>query len=237
MHACKRNLIALAVAAVLVPGIALADKPTGTGKGNTQSQAATTTPRPTLPTTAVDKAGDALERNPQADTSVTREVGKKAPPASDRPSASDSDDDTDVGGADTSASASSAAETNPGKGNWWADADGDSDGRLSRDEAKANAGVDTRFATIDTNADGFVTRDEYMAFYKANAAQGAEHAEDHSAVVTRDLWSRFDADADGRLSATEIELDLRLKGDFGSVDADGDGFISQDEYRGFYRGQ
>jgi Ca2+-binding EF-hand superfamily protein len=240
MHACRRNLIALAIAATLAPAIALADKPTGTGQGNAQSQAAQAQPRPALPTTAVERAEDALERNPKYDPAVTREVGKNAPPASDRPSASDDDDDDDenaVGGTDSGASADSAAQTNPGKGNWWADADGDKDDRLSRDEAKANAGLDSRFSTVDTNGDGFVTRDEYLAFYKANASQGAEHAADHSAVVTRDLWGRFDADSNGLLSPTEIELDARLKTDFGSIDSDGDGFVSEDEYRAFYRGQ
>ena len=160
MHACKRNLLALAVGAILLPAVALADKPSGTGHGKPTVQSSVT-----LPTPAVDRAGDALERNPKVDTSVTREVGKNAPPASDRPTASDADDDDDaMGGTGSGKSADSAAQTNPGKGNWWADIDGDSDGRISRAEAGGNAGLDSRFASVDTDADGFVTRDEYLAF-------------------------------------------------------------------------
>ena len=251
MHACRRNLLALAVGAILVPAVALADKPTGVGQGNATSQAAQSSPSPSMPTPAVDRAGDALTRNPKYDPAVTREVGKSAPPASERPPVADDDDadddnvadnddanennDDNAGGTASSASTGSAAQTNPGKGNWWDDADGDNDGRISRAEASANAGLDSRFASVDTDGDGFVTRDEYMAYYKANAAQGAEHAAAHSAVVATDLWRRFDANGDGRLSAMEIELDARLKADFGAIDADDDGFVSDAEYRAYYR--
>jgi hypothetical protein len=243
MQACKHNLLALAVGALLLPAVAFADKPTGTGHGNSPVQTA-----PTLPTPAVDHAGDALQHNPQADTSVTRDVGRNAPPASDHATASnddvdDNDDDADdnddanenAGGTGSGHSSDSAAQTNPGKGNWWADIDGDNDGRISRTEAGGNAGLDSRFASVDTNGDGFVTRDEYMAYYKANASQGAEHAQDHSAVVSADLWRRFDANGDGRLSALEIDADTRLKADFGAIDANDDGFVSDDEYRTYYR--
>jgi len=81
-----------------------------------------------------------------------------------------------------------------------------------------------------------VTRDEYKAYYQASASQGAEHAEDHSAVVTADVWKRFDADGDGSLSAAEVAADVRLKGDFGAIDANHDGYVSNDEYRAYYRG-
>ena len=281
MHACKRNLLAVAVGAILMPAIALADKPIGAGQGNPTSQAAQSMARPTLPTPAADHAGDALERNPRADTSVTREVGRNAPPASDHGKASDDDgdvndndnddddvndnddddindnddddvndndnddnDDDDVnddddddaaGGTGPGRSVASAAQTNPGKGNWWNDIDGDNDGRISRAEATGNSGLDSRFATVDTNGDGFVTRDEYKTYYQATVSQGAEHAADHSAVVTRDLWTRLDANGDGRLTATEIELDARLKADFGAIDANDDGFVSDTEYRNYYR--
>ena len=232
MHACKRNLLALAVGALLLPAIALADKPANAGQGNAQAAQA----HPTLPTPAVDRASDALDRNPKADTSVTREVGRNTPPASERPSVSgDRNDNAAAGGTASGKSSSSAAQSNPGKGNWWADIDGDGDGRISRVEARGNAGLDSRFASVDSDADGFVTRDEYLAYYKASASQGAEHAQDHAAVVSADLWRRFDANGDGRLTAVEIDLDARLKADFGAIDANDDGFVSDDEYRAYYR--
>ena len=228
MHARRHNLLALAVGAILLPAVALADKPTGVGQGKPTA----TPPTVTHPAPAVDRAGDALERNPRAHTSVTREVGKRPQTSGDR---NDSDDDDAAGGTGSGKSEDSAAQTNPGKGNWWSDIDGDSDDRISRAEAEGNAGLDSRFATVDTNGDGFVTRAEYKIYYQANAAQGAEHAQDHSAVVSADLWRRFDANGDGRLTAVEIDLDARLKADFGAIDANDDGFVSDDEYRAYYR--
>jgi Ca2+-binding EF-hand superfamily protein len=246
MHACKRNLLAIAVGAILLPAVALADKPSGVGRGNGTAQAAQSNTHPSMPTPAVDRAGDALARNPQYEPAVTREVGKNAPPASERSSATadgandggdndDADDNASAGGTVSGKASASAAQTNPGKGNWWDDADGDDDGRISRAEASANAGLDSRFASVDSNGDGFVSRDEYMAYYKAHASQGAEHAADHSAVVATDLWRRFDANGDGRLSAVEVDLDARLKADFGAMDADDDGYVSDAEYRTFHR--
>jgi hypothetical protein len=54
-------------------------------------------------------------------------------------------------------------------------------------------------------------------------------------VVTRDVFGRLDADADGRLDATEVDLDAKLKADFGAIDADGDGYVSDAEYRVYYQ--
>ena len=74
---------------------------------------------------------------------------------------------------------------------------------------------------------------EYRTFAKANMdnAQGAEHAADHSAVVTRDVFSRLDTDGDGRISTTEAALDADFNGTLSTMDANSDGFVSQDEYR------
>ena len=233
MHARTRALLPVAVTLALASPLALADKKVEPPKGNPTAEAASSTPRPSLPNTAVEKAGDALDHNPEFDPADTRDVGKDAAPPDTPPGAAD--DGVKDAAEVASTSASGNAQTNPGKGNWWTDADGDSDGRLSRAESGANAGLSSRFASIDANADGFVTRDEYQDFYTANAAQGAGHAADHSAVVTRAVWTRFDADADGKLTAREVDADARLKADFGAADSDDDGFVSEDEYRAFYR--
>ena len=63
-------------------------------------------------------------------------------------------------------------------------------------------------------------------------SQGAEHAAEHSSVVQRDLWTRLDADGDGRISATEGEADASFSTDFAAMDTDDDGFITATEYRG-----
>lgn len=64
-------------------------------------------------------------------------------------------------------------------------------------------------------------------------AQGAAHAAPHSSVVQRDVWARLDADADGRISATEADNDTTFDGNFAAMDADADGFVSDAEYRTF----
>jgi hypothetical protein len=229
MHTCKRNLLALAIAALLAPAVALADKPAGTGHGNAAS------PPSSMPTTGGGR--DPMDRNPQPNRDKSHERASDADDVNDNDDddANDGDDDNS-GGTGSGQSSTSAAQTNPGKGNWWADVDGDHDDRISRAEATGNAGLDSHFASVDTDGDGYVTRDEYKAYYQATVSQGAEHAQDHSAVVTADVWRRFDANGDGSLSAAEIQADARLSGDFGSIDANHDGYVSNDEYRAFYRG-
>lgn len=64
-------------------------------------------------------------------------------------------------------------------------------------------------------------------------AQGAAHAAGHSSIVQRDVWVRLDADADGRISATEADADATFDGNFAAIDANKDGFVSDVEYRTF----
>lgn len=134
---------------------------------------------------------------------------------------------------DTHQSMSAEAKSPPGKGNWWADADINGDGKISTAEATANAGLSSRFGIVDTNKDGFVTMDEYRSFYTSTASQGEQHAADNSAVVTRDIWGRLDLNADGRLSAGELAADAKFSGSFAAMDSNNDGFVSQDEYRAY----
>lgn len=63
-------------------------------------------------------------------------------------------------------------------------------------------------------------------------AQGAAQAAAHSSVVQRDVWTRLDADGDGRISAAEGAVDAAFKADFAALDADDDGFVSDTEFRG-----
>ena len=121
----------------------------------------------------------------------------------------------------------------PGKGNWFADADIDGDGKLSAAEAKANAGVDTRFGTIDANADGYVTVEEYREFFTSSKSQGEVHAQAHSAVVTRDVWLKMDSNDDGKLSSSEVSGNATISGSFAAMDSNGDGFVTQAEYRAY----
>jgi hypothetical protein len=135
--------------------------------------------------------------------------------------------------AGTTLGADSAATTNPGKGNWWADADIDGDGKLSAAEARAQAGLDARFSSVDADADGYVSSDEYRKYYTSEASQGEQHAAAHSAVVTRDVWTRLDDNADGKLSIGEVKSDTSISGAFSGMDANGDGFVTQAEYSAY----
>jgi Ca2+-binding EF-hand superfamily protein len=48
-------------------------------------------------------------------------------------------------------------------------------------------------------------------------------------VVTRDVFGRLDVDGDGKISATEAGVDASF--DFAAMDSDGDGFVTDAEYR------
>jgi hypothetical protein len=113
----------------------------------------------------------------------------------------------------------------------WTRLDADADGRISADEADADTAFDGGFAGYDTNADGFVTQEEYRAAAQAEASQGAENAAPPSAVVQRDTWTRLDADADGRISADEADADAGFDSDFAAMDSNGDGFVTDAEFR------
>jgi len=58
-------------------------------------------------------------------------------------------------------------------------------------------------------------------------------AQAHSPVVRRDAWARLDADQDGRISTTEAARDPGFDGLHSAMNADGDGFVTQAEYRAY----
>ena len=165
-------------------------------------------PKVKTPATVPTQASDAVSAR-----TTTREAGRiKAPTTS------------------ASAGATGTGNAHPGRGNWWADADVDGDGKLSVAEAKVQAGLDARFSTVDEDADGFVTNDEYRKFFTDSASQGEVHAAAHSAVVTSDLWTQLDGNSDGKLSASEVSANSGISGAFSGMDGNGDGFVTQAEY-------
>lgn len=62
-------------------------------------------------------------------------------------------------------------------------------------------------------------------------SQGAEHAAAHSSIVQRDLWTRLDTNGDGKISTAEGAVDTDFKSEFGTLDTDKDGFVTDTEYR------
>ena len=111
--------------------------------------------------------------------------------------------------------------------------DADHDGRISATEAGTDTDFNGGFAAMDGDGDGFVSDAEYRTWAKANmdTSQGAEHAAAHSEVVTRDVFGTLDADHDGRISATEAGVDTGFNGSFSAMDSNGDGFVTDAEYR------
>lgn len=201
MQAFQHNLIALALGAILVsPAVLAKGPPSGQVGGNINANAH-------VGVTVPDRASDPAANHPDKGNSVDAKAS-----------------------VNTNANMSDEAQNPPGKGNWWTDADSNGDGKISTAEATANAGLSSRFGIVDTNKDGFVTMAEYRDFYTSTASQGETHAAAHSAVVTRDVWVRLDADTDGRISSSEAAADTNISGSFAVMDADHDGFITQEEY-------
>lgn len=211
MHALHRNLIGLAMAAAFASPAAFAQAAAGaTANAKVAAPPAVTSPAKPAPSSEPStRASDAIST--RTSTRESKPAAKVKPPQN-------------------MATATTAA---PGKGDWWKDADADDDGKLSTVEATANAGLSSRFSTIDANKDGFVTSEEYRSFFTSEASKGDTHAAANSAVVTRDLWVKLDANADSKISLTEAKASADLTGSFTDMDVNADGFINQDEYRAY----
>jgi hypothetical protein len=242
MQASNRNLIAFALVAALASPAVLAQAKGGPKAATTSTTSTSAMPpttsagamtadsvktgtrpaSPTLPTQADPKASDAI-------TARTTRQESRGTATTTTATTTPTSTTTTMG----SGATGSRATSNAGKGNWWADADVDGDGRLSATEAAANAGVNARFTTIDGDKDGFVTQDEYRNFFTQNASQGETHAAAHSMVVTRDTWLKLDGDADSRISLAEAASNVELSAAFTAMDANKDGFVTQDEYRAY----
>lgn len=102
------------------------------------------------------------------------------------------------------------------------DWDTDASGGLSRDEWDAGMGSSTTFGDWDANADSSLDSTEFSG----------------------GLFSRFDADGDGRLSEQEWEDgfvtwhgEAAGGADFASWDSDGDGAINREEFVAGYDSQ
>lgn len=212
MHATDRTVIALALAVALAVAVAV---PTALAASAVSAQAKNPGGVPAKRATSAKLDADASDAISARTTAMDRAPKAMA-----------------SGAIVTKASAAAA---NPGKGNWWTDADTDTDGKLSMTEAAANAGLHARFTTIDTDKDGFVTQDEYRTYFAANASQGEQLAAANAAVVSRDLWVKLDADSDSKISLSEATGNASLSSSFTAMDGNGDGFVTQAEYTAYVK--
>lgn len=125
--------------------------------------------------------------------------------------------------------------------------DANGDGRISASElesvVRALGGSDVRpeelrgmMEEMDADRDGFVNLQEFAAFHRPSAA-----FEMDADAELRDAFEMYDLDRNGRITAEELHLVLRRLGDacsvadcsrmIRSVDADGDGSVSFDEFK------
>ncbi|HEY0661715.1 MAG TPA: hypothetical protein VGD21_10425 [Lysobacter sp.] len=229
-----RNLLAIALTTVLLSPVALAEKGgvkvSGNVAGNATAQAAQEVPRPTLPPKANPTATDAVTQNTTDATSTATTDQDESPMATPKAPP------TQAQGA-----AHAAAHSDVVQRDVWAKLDTDGDGQISTTEGEVDADFTSNFDTMDTNDDGLVSDSEYRLAAKtvgaAGTAQGAANAASHSAVAMRDVMSRLDVNGDGMISTTEGEVDATFKTNFSTIDADGNGLISDAEYRAYAKDQ
>jgi hypothetical protein len=136
--------------------------------------------------------------------------------------------------------------------------DKDGDGRVSLEEADGR--LRDRFRDIDTNGDGYIDATEYAGYYAARSGGGPggwgqggwgpngqferQKVEEERPVAMRygklpgglpGWYDEFDTDKDGQVSLYEWRLGRKTISDFNTIDLNGDGLITADEYLRFSR--
>lgn len=124
--------------------------------------------------------------------------------------------------------------------------DSNGDGKISTKELSgvlealgssiSDEDVDKMMAEIDTDKDGHINLKEFTAFFKGDA-----DPYNSAEKELREAFELYDQDHDGKISAAELHLILTRIGDhcsvadcagmISSVDSDGDGFVSFDEFK------
>jgi hypothetical protein len=85
--------------------------------------------------------------------------------------------------------------------------------------------------TLQAVSKGATEQTEQMDQSTPPPSQAAESAASHSSIVQRDLWTRLDTNGDGKISSAEGAVDTDFNAEFGTLDADQDGFVTDIEYR------
>jgi len=106
-------------------------------------------------------------------------------------------------------------------------ADTDSDGTLTKDEAKAMPRVEKNFDAIDTDKDGTVSLEEIRASMKKTGKAM------HDRAVER--FKSADKDNDGTLTKDEAKAMPRVAKNFDAIDADKDGTVSEQEIHDYMK--
>lgn len=233
-----RTLIAIAIGAALAAPVALAQNANANVNAGARVEGAAQVPDP-VP--AADRAIDRTNAAVQDRTDTAQQATERAQDKmQDSTAQTDDVDDTQdtqetppAPPTQAQGSANAAAHASVTQRDLWNRLDADKDGSISATEADADADFDGRFAAIDSDGNGSVSDAEYNSYAKTNLATSGEHAAGQSQASTESVWANFDQDDDGKLSATEVEADVALKGSFSAMDEDDDGFVTQGEYRDY----
>jgi Ca2+-binding EF-hand superfamily protein len=210
MNASNRNLLAIALATVLLSPAAW----TQAGKGAGHARDAATQHVPERATTEVTQ--QATEQTKQSDVpppSPPQSQGAEHAAAHSSVVQRDLWARLDTNGDGKVSAAESAADTDFNTG--FANMDVDKDGFVSDTEYRMAA-------------------KENM---ETGAATGGVNAASQSTAGMRDLMSRLDANADGSISAIESAGDATIKTNFATIDANSDGMVSNAEYRAWMKAE
>lgn len=220
-----RNMLAAALATALLSPLAWAQSDNAAGNAAAQAQQV---PRPASPPAVTPRLPvDAADQVTTAtDQQHLEEPMTSSPPPHSKAS-------------ERSADRSAVAQRDV-----WTELDVDGDGRVSATEAAADADFNAHFSMMDSDGDGFLSADEYRAQQRMVQgddvpppppahSQGAANAAAHSSIAQREAWARLDTDGDGRISSVEASMDPAFSAHLSAMDADGDGFVTDGEYRAF----
>ncbi|KQY49884.1 hypothetical protein [Lysobacter sp. Root494] len=210
MNANNRNLLAIALATVLLSPAAWAQKDSKGPPDMPRVEPAPSAPVPNSPEqTLRDIHKPATTTTDQADTMLP----PPSPPESQ--------------GAEHAAAHSSVVQRD-----LWTRLDVNGDGKISTSEGDADAAFSTDFSAMDTDDDGFVSDAEYRT-----AAREDVRADANSSSSGRmgDVMRRLDANADGSISLSEGDADATIKSNFNSIDTNSDGMVSRAEYQAWLK--
>ena len=213
MNANNRNLLAIALAAVLLSPAAWAQND---GKGPPDMPRIAPTPPAPVP-----NSPEQTMRDIHKPATTTAEQAETTLPPPSPPQSQ---------GAEHAASHSSVVQRD-----LWTRLDADGDGRISASEGEAEASFNTDFSAMDTDEDGFVTETEYRSAAKADTETGGADSSSRSSGGMGDAMRRLDANADGSISLGEGDADATIKSNFSSIDVNSDGMVSRAEYQAWLK--
>lgn len=216
MSTRNRNLLAIALAAVLLSPAVVAQQGGGKGPPDLPRTLPTQGPQNTPTTNPPEQT---MREMHKAEATAQSET---SPPPSPMQSQ----------GAEHAAPPASVVQRD-----LWTRLDADGDGKISTTEGAVDAEFNTGFATMDTDRDGFVTDTEYSAAAKASmeTGRGGTDASSNASSSLGDVMRRLDTNADGSISMSEGDADASIKSSFATIDANSDGMVTRAEYQAWLK--